>query len=134
MLYRIARNERHPVKTILVRSVVQGLGLDTTGCRFCFKLIYKINKNMAHRQVNPEWLVSKFPKDLDAQISYMIQYGYVVQHKTDTTVTLVRKKQFSFILAILGLFLFLVGLFIYLLFYLAKSDDVIYLDVRTQKE
>jgi hypothetical protein len=89
---------------------------------------------MAHRQVNPEWLVSKFPKDLDAQISYMIQYGYVVQHKTDTTVTLVRKKQFSFILAILGLFLFLVGLFIYLLFYLAKSDDVIYLDVRTQKE
>jgi len=33
---RIARIERHPVKTILVRSVVRGLGLDTTGCRFCF--------------------------------------------------------------------------------------------------
>src|SRR3989339_468000 len=34
-IYRIARDERHPVKTILARSVL-GLGRDTTGCRFCF--------------------------------------------------------------------------------------------------
>ena len=34
--YRIARDKRHPVKTIPARSVVLGLGFDTTGCRFCF--------------------------------------------------------------------------------------------------
>lgn len=36
--FRIARNERHPVKTNQARSVF-GLGRDTTGCRFCFTRI-----------------------------------------------------------------------------------------------
>lgn len=84
---------------------------------------------MAH---NPAWLVNKHPKDLKAQIRELVQNGYTVTVQDKTSAQLVRKKQFSCLIATLSFCFFGVGFFIYLFYFLAQRDEVVYLDLETQ--
>jgi len=54
-----------------------------------------------------------------------LRKGYIIAYKDEERVQLVKKKQFSFLWAFLGLCFFGFGLLVYLLYYLAKSDQVV---------
>lgn len=78
---------------------------------------------MAH---NPSWVVNKHPNNLKAQIKELVDYGYVVTLQDASTAQLVRKKSFS------CLFALLTGVLPYALYYMAKKDYTIYLDLESQ--
>lgn len=85
---------------------------------------------MAH---NPAWLINKHPKNLKAQIKELTGRGYVVTVQDSTTAQLVRRKQFSCLIATLSFLFFGVGFFLYLFYFLAQRDETIYLDLDTQE-
>jgi hypothetical protein len=66
---------------------------------------------------------------LDAAINEYLGRRYSVQFRTSTTAQLVRPKKFSAGWAILWLLVFIVGLFVYILYYLGKRDERVYLQV-----
>jgi hypothetical protein len=66
---------------------------------------------------------------LDKEVQKYIWRGYRVVSRTPTTAQLVKPKQFSIILAILGLIIAVVGLVIYLIIYMAMRDSQVYLTV-----
>jgi hypothetical protein len=84
-------------------------------------------------QNNPKWLIQKYPGDLKGQIAALIKQGYIISHRDGDTVQLTRKRWFNFPLAILLLiFTAGIGFVLYILFYISKRDDVVYLDLSTQ--
>jgi hypothetical protein len=66
---------------------------------------------------------------LDREVQNYVRRGYRVVSRTPTTAQLVKSKQFSIILAILGLIIAVVGLVIYLIIYMAMRDSQVYLTV-----
>ncbi len=87
---------------------------------------------MSHAQTNPTWLVEMFPQNLQAQITYLTLHKYVLLFQNEKTAQLVRRKKFSFLIAFIGVLLWFIGFIVYLIWYLAKEDDTIYLDISTQ--
>lgn len=83
-------------------------------------------------QANPRWLIEKAPGDLKAQVRIAVEHGYQVISQTHTTAQLMRKKQFSCLIATVLFLCAIVPFFIYLFYYLAKKDGYIYLDIETQ--
>ncbi len=83
-------------------------------------------------QTNPRWLVEKAPNDIKTQVRIAVDHGYQVVSQTKTTAQLVRKKRFSCLLATALFICFLLPFFIYVFYYMAKKDDLIYLDLDTQ--
>lgn len=83
-------------------------------------------------QTNPRWLIEKAPGDLKAQVRIAVEHGYQVVSQTHTTAQLMRKKQFSCLIATVLFLCFAIPFFIYLFYYLAKKDGLIYLDIETQ--
>lgn len=81
---------------------------------------------------NPSWLVLKAPRDLKSQIRIAVEKGYHVVSQTETTAQLLREKKFSCLIATIGLLCFFFGLVVYVLYYLSKRQDKIYLDIETQ--
>lgn len=53
--------------------------------------------------------------------------GFMIVYRDDRSAQLRRPKSFSFIFAFLWLLVFGVGILVYVLYYLAKHDEVIYL-------
>jgi hypothetical protein len=84
------------------------------------------------QQTNPYWLVSKAPRNLNKQLSIATSYGYAITSQTTTTAQLLRKKTFSCLIATLSFFVFGVGVLVYLFYFLAKRDELIYLDLTSQ--
>jgi len=82
--------------------------------------------------IKGKWGFGK-PKDTDplqAHVDwYVREQGFVVVSQTETSVQLIKKKQFSLVWALLWFLVLLVGLLIYLFYYIAKSDKSIYLSV-----
>lgn len=66
---------------------------------------------------------------LDQEIQGYVRRGYRVVGRTPTTAQLVKPKQFSLLLALLGLLFVVVGLVVYLLIYLTMHDIQVYLEV-----
>ena len=58
-----------------------------------------------------------------------MQGGYRVESRTPTTAQLVRPKKVSFLWALLWFLLFGIGILVYVAYYLAKSDQTVYLEV-----
>jgi cell division septal protein FtsQ len=83
-------------------------------------------------QTNPRWLIQKAPGDLKAQVRIAVELGYHVVSQTASSAQLMRKKQFSCLIATLSLFVFGIGFLIYLFYFLSKKDDLIYLDADAQ--
>ncbi len=69
---------------------------------------------------------------LDKEISKYVKNGYRVVSRSDTTAQLVKPKKFSFIWAMLWLLVAGVGIFVYLIYYMAKKDSTVYLEVDAQ--
>jgi len=66
---------------------------------------------------------------LEREIVYYSRLGYRIQSQTTTTAQLIRPRTFSCLMATLWLIFFLVGLLIYLFWYLSKRDDIVFLSV-----
>lgn len=66
---------------------------------------------------------------LQREISGYVKKGFRVVSQTDTTAQLVKPKTFSFLWALLWFLLLGVGLLVYLIWYWAKRDETIYLEV-----
>ena len=66
----------------------------------------------------------------ERELEKHLRRGYVIVHKDEERVQLVKKKRFSFALALMGLCFFGFGLLVYLLYYLAKSDKVVTIRLR----
>ena len=75
-------------------------------------------------------LSTKFPFDLESQIQAATRKGYRIQSRTDWTAIMVKPKKFSFFFAVLWFLALGIGLVVYLLWYAAKRDEVIYLSAR----
>ena len=67
---------------------------------------------------------------LQTQINEYVRKGYVVQSQTETSAQLVKPKGFSFFWAFLWFLLLGIGLLIYILYYLSKKDQTVYLYVE----
>lgn len=94
---------------------------------------------MARAQTNPEWLVKLFPQNLQAQVTYLTLHKYILLFQNEKSAQLLRKKKFSFLIALVSVLLIFVYaafgfacLLIYIIWYLAKGDETIYLDVSAQ--
>lgn len=66
---------------------------------------------------------------LQVEISKYIRRGYRVVSQTVTTAQLVKPKSFSFFWALVWLLLAVLPFFIYLIYYAAKRDSTIYIEV-----
>ena len=72
--------------------------------------------------------------ELDTRISHYVRKGYIVQCQTGTSAQLVKPKKFSFFWAFVWFMCFGVGLLVYLLYYWAKRDHVVYLSATTTRK
>ncbi len=69
-------------------------------------------------------------KILDERIFRYAKGGYRVVHRDDSSVQLLRPKTFSFLWALVWFFIGLgTGFFLYLFYYLAKKDKIVYIEV-----
>jgi len=66
---------------------------------------------------------------LQQYIYAYIQQGYRVVSQTDTTAQMIKPKQFSLLAAIFWLFVFVIGLLIYIFYFMASGDQQMYLEV-----
>lgn len=66
-------------------------------------------------------------------VDQYLKDGYRIAHQDSERIQLIRPKKFSFGWAIFW-FLFLgVGLLVYVLYYMAKKDDVLVIDLKNEK-
>ena len=66
---------------------------------------------------------------LNEEIEKYVRKGYRVQSQTATTVQLIKPKSFSFFWAFVWFLLLGFGLVIYLLHYVAKKDEAVYIEI-----
>lgn len=66
---------------------------------------------------------------LQQEIQHYVKQGYRVVSQTPTSAQLVRSKRFSCLIATLGALLLLIGLLIYLFWYMSQKESIIYLSV-----
>jgi hypothetical protein len=62
---------------------------------------------------------------MESAITSYITQGYTVMNKTATAVTLIKRKQFSTLWAVLGFIVCILPLLIYLIVYASQSDQVV---------
>lgn len=70
------------------------------------------------------------PQELDTAISSYVVQGYVLANKTADSATMIKKKEFSVLWAIIGLIICIIPLLIYLIIYATESDRVVEIRVR----
>ena len=66
---------------------------------------------------------------LQTHIDWYVSQGFRVVSQTDSSAQLVKPKQFSFLWALLWLLALGIGLIVYLLYYIGKHDQTVYLTV-----
>ena len=67
--------------------------------------------------------------DIEKKIDGYLKKGFIVQYKDEHRIQLFRKKKFSLFLALAWACLALVGILIYIFYYLAKRDEVVTLNL-----
>ena len=68
---------------------------------------------------------------MEQAITSYITQGYTVVNKTSTSVTLIKRKQFSTLWAVIGFIVCVIPLLIYLIVYAMQSDHVVELVVAS---
>ena len=63
-------------------------------------------------------------------IQSYVKQGYIVMSQTDTSAQLVKRKKFSFLIAIIALCLAVFPFILYVLWYMAAKDETLYLVVE----
>ena len=112
------------------------------GCKSCGKSIPQDSEICPYcnkRQSEPNVLTaatSSTPLALDQRrlvlqqsVAHYSAHGYRVVSQTDTTAQMMRPKRFSFVAAVLWFFLFGIGLLVYIFYYLAKRDSLLFVQV-----
>lgn len=68
-------------------------------------------------------------KILQDQIAKYSRKGYQIVSQTDTTAQMRKPKSFSFLWAFLWFLLFGVGILVYIFYYMAKKDTIVFIEV-----
>ena len=87
------------------------------------------SKAMNEASASDELTFERRKEILQREISKYVKRGFRVVSQTDTTAQLVKPKVFSCFWAIVWFLLAIVPFVIYLIWYAAKRDDQIYLEV-----
>ncbi len=81
--------------------------------------------------VNPQYLLDKFPGDLNAQIDYLItQEGFSLANKTETSAVLQRKRELNIASTVIWFLLGIIPGIIYLIWYFTRSPETVQLSVK----
>ena len=83
---------------------------------------YRIEKDAVLASARKKKTSTEFT---DTLVDGMSKLGFEVVSRTETQVQVKRRKQFSFIFAMLWFLFFGVGIIIYLCYYAAKRDEVL---------
>lgn len=67
--------------------------------------------------------------DMETAVTSYVAKGYVVMNKTDSSVMLTKKKEFSIPIAIVGFLLCFVGLIVYAIVYACQKDQVVEISI-----
>lgn len=67
--------------------------------------------------------------DIEKKIDGYLKRGFVVQFKDERRIQLFKKKKFSLFWAVAWACLALVGIFVYIIYYIAKRDEVVTLNL-----
>ena len=70
------------------------------------------------------------PQEMETAISSYVVQGYVLANKTPTSATMIKKKEFNIVWAIIGFLICLVPLIIYLIIYAGETDKVVEIRMR----
>lgn len=65
------------------------------------------------------------PEQMQMRITQFVAQGFVVANQSNRSVTLIKRKQFSIPLLVIGLLLCVIPLFIYLIVYSLQKDQII---------
>lgn len=76
-----------------------------------------------------ELTIEKRREILQHEINSYVKKGFRVISQTDTTAQLVKPKKFSLLWAIIWLLVLIIGLLVYIFYYMAKKDEQIYIEV-----
>ncbi len=63
--------------------------------------------------------------EMENKTTYYISQGYIVANRNSDSVILTKRKQFSILMAIIGFFLAVFPLIIYIIIYLFQSDKMV---------
>ena len=70
------------------------------------------------------------PEEMETAISSYVVQGYVLANKTAASATMIKKKEFSALWAVIGFLICLIPLLVYLIIYAAENDKVVEIRVR----
>lgn len=90
-----------------------------------------VAQQMAQPSVAEQWSAYRTTV-LDREIDKYVRAGFRVVSRTPTTAQLVKPKEFSMFIALLGFLFLFVGLVLYMLIYMAEKDQTVYLSVDEQ--
>lgn len=68
--------------------------------------------------------------ELECKIPEYISKGYLVANRNTESVILTKRKQFSMLMAIIGFFLAVFPLIIYIIIYMCQSDKMVEIRIR----
>ena len=74
------------------------------------------------------------PAELEAAVAGYIVQGFTIANRTPTSVTVVKKKEFSIPIVVIGFVLCVVPLLIYLIYYATQQDQVFQLNLASQPQ
>lgn len=77
----------------------------------------------------PRYVQVKTHDQMQATISGYLVQGFVITGQTPASVTLMKRKQFNVVWALVGAFLCLLPLLLYLVYYATQSDEVVQIQV-----
>lgn len=72
------------------------------------------------------------PAEVDTAISSWVVQGYVLANRTPTSATMVKKKEFSALWAVIGFLICIIPLLVYIIVYAADSDKVVEIRVAAR--
>lgn len=73
-------------------------------------------------------------EQLESAILSFIAQGYVISNRTQTSVTLFKKKEFSVLWAVVGIVLCVIPLLIYLIVYATQTDQMVVIRIAAGGE
>jgi hypothetical protein len=69
--------------------------------------------------------------ELDSAITSWVVQGYVLANRTPVSATMVKKKEFNLLWAVIGFLICILPLLIYLIVYAGETDKVVEIRVRS---
>lgn len=68
---------------------------------------------------------------LDSAVTTYISKGFIVANRTTDSVVMFKKKEFSIVMALVGLLFMVLPCLIYIVYYMCKSDQMVELRIKS---